>query len=77
MLRALLGPIPLAIAAAILVVLWVFGRRRWPRAPLVVIAILAAGVLCLLALGLVADRHQGAYQPAHMENGRLIPGRME
>lgn len=22
-----------------------------------------------------ADRHTGAYEPAHMENGRLVPGR--
>ena len=34
-------------------------------------------VLGLLALGLFGARHHGAYVPAHMENGILVPGRME
>jgi hypothetical protein len=28
----------------------------------------------LLAFGLFGERHQGAYVPPHMENGRLVPG---
>ena len=75
--RIPLGPLPLALIAALLVVLWVFGRRRWPRAPLVVVAILAVAAAGLLALGLFPDRHEGAYRPAHLENGRVVPGEMQ
>lgn len=77
MWRVPVGPVPLAIAAALLVALWIFGRRRWPVAPLAVLVFLACVAISLLALGLLSERHQGGYQPAHIENGRLIPGVMQ
>ena len=77
MWRVPIGPVPLAITAALLVAFWIFGRRRWPAAPLVVLVVLACAAVSLLALGLFSDRHQGAYRPAHIENGRLVPGEMQ
>ena len=38
---------------------------------------LAAAVVFMLAYGLLAKRHMGDYVPAHIENGQLIPGRMQ
>jgi hypothetical protein len=31
----------------------------------------------MLILGVLAPRHSGAYVPAHIENGTLVPGRIE
>ena len=31
----------------------------------------------LLLNGFFADRHEGAYAPAHIENGRLVPGAIQ
>jgi hypothetical protein len=31
----------------------------------------------VIVLGLFAPREQGAYVPAHVENGRLMPGHFE
>ena len=38
---------------------------------------LALAIFGLLSLGFFADRHRGAYQPAHLDHGRLVPGAME
>jgi hypothetical protein len=38
---------------------------------------LGLAIFGLLALGLLSERHKGAYTPAHIENGRLVPGHME
>ena len=38
---------------------------------------LAAALASILWFGTFAERHQGAYIPAHIENGVLVPGRME
>ena len=38
---------------------------------------LGLAALGLLALGFFSERHRGAYTPAHIENGRLVPGHME
>ncbi len=64
--------------------LYLSARRRWPFAiehwsrgalSLLVLAGLAVAVAGTFALGLRAERHYGRYEPAHMENGRLVPGR--
>lgn len=34
-------------------------------------------VVALLALGVFGDRAKGRYVPAHIEGGRLVPGRMQ
>jgi hypothetical protein len=38
---------------------------------------LAAAVLGLFAINVFAPRGRGAYVPAHVENGVLVPGRFE
>ncbi len=52
---------------------------RWTRT---VIARLSVAGLALVLGGLLlngffADRHEGAYVPAHIENGRLVPGAIQ
>ncbi|MEK4034634.1 DUF6111 family protein [Methylocystis sp. IM3] len=57
-------------------------QRRWPFVAelwhgRIVSALVIAGLLLAIA-GVVAagftSREQGAYVPAHVENGRLVPG---
>lgn len=57
-----------------------FTRENWAGAKLLKLA--ALGVLISAASLLVLVHHDGApaestYKPAHIENGRLVPGRME
>jgi hypothetical protein len=53
--------------------------ESWSRGSLALLTItgLALVMLGMLVLGTFADRHQGAYVPAHLEGGRLIPGHIE
>lgn len=39
-----------------------------------VIAGLACVILALLVTGVTADRSTGAFQPTHVEDGRVVPG---
>jgi hypothetical protein len=41
------------------------------------IAGLAMVVVSLFAAGLLADRQTGAFEPTHIENGRVVPGRFK
>jgi len=41
------------------------------------IAGLAIVVVSLVAAGLMADRQTGAFEPTHLENGRVVPGRFK
>ena len=41
------------------------------------IAGLAVAVAGMLFFGLTADRQTGRYAPAHVENGRVVPGHFE
>jgi hypothetical protein len=40
-----------------------------------------AGLVCaivgIMTIGLLGDRERGTYEPARMENGRLVPGHFE
>ena len=63
--------------------LYLVARRRYPFAVEhwthgalagLVIAGLAVAVAGTFLVGLRAERHFGAYVPAHMENGKLVPG---
>jgi ABC-type Fe3+ transport system permease subunit len=75
--EALLFLLPFALFALYLVV-----RRRNPLArtawggqvPWLVMAGLVCAVGALLVTGLTAERQQGAFEPPHMEDGRLVPG---
>ena len=61
-------------------------RLRWPlaiehwtrsRVSILVIVGLAAALAGLVGASLFAPRGHGAYVPAHVENGVLVPGRIE
>jgi len=70
------------IAYAVLLVLrrtTPFASRNWSQgtvSTLTLVGLLAA-VIGMLAFGIFAERHLGAYVPAHIENGVLVPGHME
>ncbi|BDV34547.1 MULTISPECIES: DUF6111 family protein [Methylocystis] len=60
-------------------------QRRWPFVAelwhgrvlsLLTIAGLITAIAGMLTLGLTG-RQQGAYVPAHVENGRLVPGQFQ
>ncbi len=55
-----------------------FAGALWTRrtvAPLALAGLVfAAGGL--FAIALTAPRHEGGYVPAHIENGRIVPGEM-
>ena len=56
-----------------------FAVDRWTRTvvlPLGIAGLLAA-VAGLLLAGFDAPRHEGGYVPAHIEGGRIVPGRMQ
>ena len=56
-----------------------FMAAAWTRGPvaLMVVSGLALAVVALLLAGLFGPRAHGRYRPAHLDNGVLIPGRME
>ena len=51
---------------------WTRGRLSW-----LALAGLAAAAAGLVALDAFAPRGHGAYVPAHIENGVIVPGRFE
>ena len=58
---------------------WPLAIEHWPRsrvATLVIVGLLAA-LAGLAGASLVAPRGHGGYVPAHVENGVLVPGRIE
>jgi hypothetical protein len=57
---------------------WPFVAELWSRGVVSTLAIagLLVAVFGFLALGF-STRQQGAYVPAHIENGRVAPGRFE
>ncbi len=56
-----------------------FVATAWTRGPVAALVVggLALAVLSLLLAGLFWPRAKGDYVPAHLENGVLVPGRME
>jgi len=56
-----------------------FVASAWTRGPVAILVVsgLALAVASLLLAGLVGPRAHGGYVPAHIENGVLVPGRME
>lgn len=56
-----------------------FLTTHWPgeRLAVLVVAGLLLAIVGIVTTGLFGPRHRGAYVPAHIENGRLVPGRME
>ena len=56
-----------------------FAGEAWGRGTVSTLTLLglAAAVLGMVFFGVTAERHSGAYVPAHIENGRLVPGKLE
>jgi len=86
MLRLIGEPLFLFLSPFIAYVLFLFLRRRypfamtvWTRSTVSVLTLtgLAITVAGILVLGAFSKRYEGTYVPAHIENGRLVPGRME
>lgn len=75
--EALLFALPFALFALYLIV-----RRRNPfhwghwsdQSFWLVVAGLACAAAAFLYTGLTAERFQGAFEPPHLENGRVVPG---
>jgi hypothetical protein len=76
----LLFLLPFAVFAVYLLV-----RRRnpllWTSWDKNAVRLVLAGLVCvivsLLTTFFLSDRQKGAFVPAHMENGRLVPGHFE
>ena len=86
MFRAILEPLAFFLAPFVLYALMLLARQRypfvrahWPRHHVSALAVagMAAAVASIFIFGGLAERHHGAYVPAHMENGKLVPGRLE
>jgi len=56
-----------------------FSARQWTQGTVSTLTLsgLALAIVFMLGYGLFAERHKGAYVPAHIENGRIVPGRMQ
>lgn len=86
MLRVILEPLLFFIAPFAAYAVWLRFRNTtapdldaWSHTTLATLALsgLAVAIAGVLALGLLGDKHLGAYKPAHVENGRLVPGQIE
>jgi Family of unknown function (DUF6111) len=86
MLRAVLEPLALFMSPFVVFALYLLLRSRYPlaiehwtrgRVSTLTLLGLAVAALGLFVFGLSAPRGRGAYVPAHIENGVLVPGRIE
>jgi hypothetical protein len=86
MLRVLLEPALLFALPFAVYIVYMSVRQRYPfaveawshsRVATLALAGLAVAVAGVILLGAFAPRERGAYVPAHVENGRLVPGRFE
>jgi peptidoglycan/LPS O-acetylase OafA/YrhL len=86
MWRVVLEPLAFFLAPFALYALMLVARQRypfvrdhWPRHHVSALAVvgMAAAAASIFIFGGLAERHHGAYVPAHMENGKLVPGRLE
>jgi Family of unknown function (DUF6111) len=86
MLRVVLEPLVFFLAPFAAYALWLRLRGRtapdldaWSHTRLasLTLAGLVAAILGILALGLLGETRPGAYKPAHVEGGKLVPGKIE
>lgn len=83
MLRNLIEEILLFLLPFAAFATWLVVTKRnpldfdhWSGRKFVLAAIgIALAIASLLYAGLSAERHSGAYEPARVEDGRLVPGR--
>jgi hypothetical protein len=56
-----------------------FASEPWSRGTLswLTLAGLLIAIGGMIFFGVYAERHSGAYVPAHIENGKLVPGKLE
>lgn len=77
--EVLLFLVPFAVFAAILIATRrnPFRLESWSKRgfSLTITGLLCA-ILGLVVFGFLKERATGVYEPAHMENGRLVPGRV-
>ena len=82
MIRVTFETLVLFVIPFVLYSLWLKIAQRstldpenWSRPLLsLVVAGLILVALFFVGTGLFSERHLGAYEPAHVENGRLVPG---
>ena len=86
MWRAILEPAALFLSPFIAFAIYLVLHARYPlasehwsrgRVSTLTLVGLAVAVLGMLVFGLSAPRGYGTYVPAHIENGRLVPGHIE
>ena len=86
MWRALLEPLAFFVTPFAIYVIYLLARGRhplkpahWPGAAVVSLTIagLVVAIAGMLYFGFGAKRSTGAYVPAHVENGRVVPGHFE
>jgi len=86
MMRAILEPTAMFLSPFIAFAIYLALRARYPlgvehwtrgRVSTLTLVGLAIAVAGMFVFGLTAPRGHGAYVPAHVENGRLIPGHIE
>jgi hypothetical protein len=86
MWRAILEPVLLFALPFLTYAVYLAWRQHYPLAlehwsksavSTLTLAGLALAVGGMLAIGLFAPRHEGAYVPAHIEGGKVVPGRIQ
>jgi hypothetical protein len=85
MTRAILQESVLFLLPFVAFAIYLMIRRRNPLAwsswsdqsVWLVIAGLACVIVSLISAGLMADRQTGAFEPTHVEDGRVVPGRFK
>lgn len=85
MTRAIVQELVLFLLPFIAFAAYLIIRRRNPLAwsswsdqsVWLVIAGLAVVIVSLIAAGLMAERPTGAFEPTHIEDGRVVPGRFK
>jgi hypothetical protein len=83
MIRVFFGEALLFVAPFVLFALFLLARRRNPllwsswsdQSLWLIISGLACAILALVVTGVTADRQTGTFEPTHVENGRVVPGR--
>ena len=84
--REVLEPLALFLSPFAVYALYLALRARYPleiehwtrgRVSIMTLIGLAAALLGLIAMNAFAPRGRGVYIPAHIENGVLVPGRIE
>jgi hypothetical protein len=85
MMRAVLQELLLFLLPFVAFAAYLIIRRRNPliwshwsdQSIWLTIAGLAIVVVSLLTAGFLAERRTGAFEPTHLENGRVVPGRFK